>query len=267
MTTPNNIVEIYQPTGDKLDVSIQDQTTPDISLFLGQSLATDLTFTSTPAVDGETAVLITSPTVVPIVGNDIFIREGTYFSQLELNAVTDLTGGNYSVDLSMPLDYVYTTSATITLQNVDLSVNGSVTPIEFCLTAAGQTATEEWDINRMIVSMTHTASGDDGKFGGITALTNGIYFRYEDGTTKNLFNAKENADFAAEGYDITYPARSGGLGTYGTRARITFNGQDKRGVVIRLAAATADKFVGIVRDDLSTLTSFRVKVQGQVVEP
>lgn len=115
--------------------------------------------------------------------------------------------------------------------------------------------------------MTHSAAGDDGKFGGITALSSGVYFRQENGGTYNLFNAKENSDFRIEGHDIDYPTRSGGGGSYGTSARITFNGPDKRGVVLRLSADNDDKILACVRDNLTTLDRFRVKLQGQVVEP
>ena len=92
-----------------------------------------------------------------------------------------------------------------------------------------------------------------------------IPFRVVDGTTKNLFNARENGEFAREGAgDVTYPTRSGGGGAYGMRGRVTFNGQDKRGAVIRLFSDTSDEFKGVVRDALQTLSSFRIKIQGQV---
>ena len=251
------------PFRPRQDVFIQDQTTPQISLYLGEMLDMALTLTSPSAEDDET-LDITSSTL-PVVGNFLCLKEGAFFSQVE---ITSVAGGGpaYTIGVSIPMDHAYTTSANLCLMNCNMNVNGSVTPVEFSISPLGATAGTKWDITRMLVSMTHSASGDDGKFGGIAALTTGAYFRVEDGTNYNLFNAKENADFAIEGYDISYPVRSGGGGVFGTRARITFNGQDKRGVVFRLAADTSDKFLACVRDDLTGLASFRVKVQGQVVD-
>lgn len=247
------------------DVFIQDQTTPQISFYLGQALDLGLTFRSAVAEDAETVEVTTTGTT-PVVGNFLCIKEGALFTQIEIASVTPVAGNDYDLGISVPMDHAYTTSASICLQNCDMNVNGSVTPVEFFISPQGAEAGSAWDITRMIVTMTHSSQGDDGLFGNLAKLTNGTYFRVEDGTNYNLFNAKENADFAVEGYDITYPTRSGGGGTAGTRARITFNGQDKRGVVFRLYADTSDKFLGCVRDDLTGLSSFRVKVQGQVVD-
>ena len=246
------------------DVNIQDQTTPQFSLYLGEALDMTVVFVGTQAVNTET-LDISSPTL-PIVGNFLCCKEGESFTQIEITGVTG-AGPAYTVDISIPLDHQYTVAANVCLQNCDMNVNGSVTPVEFFVSPQGAGAAIEWDVTRMILSMTHTSAGDDGLFGNLAALTNGNYFRIEDGTNFNLFNAKENSDFAIEGYDIAYPSRSGGGGVAGTRSRITFNGTDKRGVVFRLAADSGDKFLSSVRDDLTGLTSYRVKVQGQVVSP
>jgi hypothetical protein len=250
------------------DVRIQDQTTPQFSIYLGEALDMSASFRSTQVEDIETLNITT--TILPAVGNFLCCKENAFFSQIEITSVTPVAGDDYDVGVSMPLDHQYTTSAFVCVQNCDMNVDGSSTPVEFFVTPFGATAGTEWDITRLLVSMTHDVAGDDGLFGGIPALAVGTYFRIEDGTNFNLFNAKENSEFAIEGYDITYPNRSGKEGVYGTRSRTTFNGPDKRGVVFRLAADTSDKFLACVRDDLSLstgLVSFRAKVQGQVVEP
>jgi hypothetical protein len=273
----NSIVQVVTPTGTwidvdiipgaSIDVRIQDQTTPQFALFLGESLDLNVTFRSTQTANLET-LNITSATV-PIIGNFICAKENAFFTQVEILGVTVIGGGDYDIDIAIPLDHEYTVGATIVLQNVDMNVDSSldINHKDFYVTPEGMSAGTEWDITRMIVSMTHGSAGDDGKFGGIPALALGVYFRIEDGTNYNLFNAKDNSQFALQGYDITYPIRSGGGGAFGTRSRITFNGSDKRGVVFRLAADTGDRFMGHTRDDLSGLDSFRVMIQGQVVDP
>ena len=249
----------------EIDVSLQDQTTPQFSLFLGEHIDEAVVFRSAVSENDET-VEVTTAGPVPTVGNFICIKEGSAFTQMEIDSVTPVAGNDYDLGVSIHMDHAYTTGAQISLQNVDMNVNGG-TPVEFVVSPAGASAGTMWDITRMIISMTHDAAGDDGLFGDIETLPIGTYFRIEDGTNYNLFNAKENADFASQGYDITYPTRSGKEGVYGTRSRITFNGPDKRGVVFRLVADTHDKFLACVRDNLTSLGSFRVMVQGQVVDP
>ena len=109
---------------------------------------------------------------------------------------------------------------------------------------------------------------DDGKFGGITGgLTNGIFFRVKNGTTKNIFNAKTNGDLAAHMFDLNYVDDTlGPSGQYGLRGRRTFGGQSKNGVVIRLNSETNDIFECVVQDDLTDLTNFQIIVQGHIVE-
>ena len=177
--------------------------------------------------------------------------------------VTPIAGNQYTLTVSIPLDFAFTTSATVDLQNVDMDVNGSVTPVEFELVAKDNTLFA-FDITRMMINMVLATAADDGLFGNLTALTTGMYFRIEDGITKNLFNAKDNSDFAGEGFDATYTVRSSGGGEFGMRSRITFNGGDKRGVVKRLKFAGEDRFVGVVRDNLTGINKYRIKLQGQV---
>jgi hypothetical protein len=247
------------------DVAIQDQTTPDISLYLGQNID-NFTLESNRAVDDESFNIVTTG-VVPAIGNFIFLKEVGAFSQLEILSVVAVAGNEYTVTVSMPLDYAYTTSAIGELQNVNMNIDGTI-PKKFHISLVGLSAGSKWDITRMIVTATMTSAGDDGKFMNLPKLSTGMYFRTKNGVTRNMFNARENSDFADESAgDISYPIRSGGGGTFGMRSRITFNGQDKRGVVKRLVLATSDEFQGYTRDNLTdaTLIRLRTKIQGQVV--
>jgi len=248
------------------DVRIQDQTTPQIGLFLADHIDIGLTFRSPVAEDVET-VEVTTTGSVPETGMFLCIKENDFFTQMEILAVTPISGDDYDLGIAIPMDHEYTTGANVCLQSVDMNVDGSTTPVEFFLSSGGTTAGTEWDITRILISMTHEIAGDDGLFGGIPKLLTGVYHRVEDGTNYNIFNARENADLAIQGYDITYPNRSGKEGVFGTRSRITINGQDKRGVVFRLVGDTGDKFVACVRDDLTGLASYRTMLQGQVVQP
>ena len=247
-----------------LDVSIQDNPSNDISLYMAQKLD-DVTILVSVSLNDE-SINIETTGATPIAGNFLCLREDISFFQAEILTVTPIAGNQYTLDISIPFDFAYTTVAGCELQNVDMNVNGSVTPIEFNLVAKGLNVFA-FDIIRMSISMVLSTAGDDGLFGNITKLTKGMYFRTVDGVTKNLFNARNNSDFASESAgDTTYTVRSGGGGSFGSRSRISFNGDDKRGVVKRLITATEDKFVGVVRDDLTALNEFRIKLQGHVAK-
>jgi len=247
-----------------LDVAVQDQTSENISLFLGNHLDTLVTINSNTTINQE-IVEMSFPTTPPLQGYFVCMKEDSNFSQVEIILVVAVGGDDYSVSLGMPLDFAFTTDATVCLQDCDMNVDGSLTPVEYFISPVGLGGMR-WDITRMIVTMYHSSAGDDGLFGNLTKLTNGNYFRVENGVNKNLFNARENADWRVEGYDVAYSTRSGGLGSYGTAARITFNGMDKRGVVLRLSSSSGDKFTSVVRDDIDALSYYRVKIQGHVVE-
>jgi hypothetical protein len=249
---------IYDMNASNTDIS-----SPQIALFLAQALDSGLVLRSA-VTSGDETVEITTTGTTPVVGNHLFFKENEFFTQIEIMSVTPIAGDDYDLGLSIPVDHDYTTGAAVILENINMNVDGSSADVEFSISPAGLTAGVEWDITRMIIAMTHPAAGDDGLFGDLAALTNGVYLRIENGTKYNLFNARENAHFAEQGFDTDYEARSGKAGVFATRSRITFNGPDKRGVVFRLSASTSDKYVAIVRDNLSALNGYRTMIQGHI---
>ena len=143
------------------DVRIQDQTTPGIRLYLAEHLDTSLVFRNAIAENAETVQVTTSGSV-PVEGNFICIKENAFFTQMEINNVASVGGDDYDLGVTIPMDHEYTTGANVCLQNVNMTVDGSGTNVEFTLSPEGLSAGTEWDINRMIVTMIHDAAGDDG---------------------------------------------------------------------------------------------------------
>ena len=140
----------------------------------------------------------------------------------------------------------------------NMAVNGAVTPQIFIMKPRG---TEEVDIMRMIIEMVHSAGGDDEKFGGITALTNGVHIR------KNINNGesyqtiavyRSNKDLKNDMYDLVYGAKAAG-GANSTTGRFTF---DKFGAVINLKASNNEFMECVIQDDLTGLDTFEIKMQG-----
>ena len=106
---------------------------------------------------------------------------------------------------------------------------------------------------------------DSAKFGGISALANGVVLRKVDGVYHNIFNIKTNGDFALRSFDVAYDDKAP-AGSYGFRCRTTFAGQSKRGVTIRLNGTSGDELQILNQDSLGALSHFNAIVQGHVVE-
>jgi len=103
---------------------------------------------------------------------------------------------------------------------------------------------------------------DDGKFGGGSALTNGIVLRANNGDMTNIWNVKSNGEIALLAFDAQY-ADKAPAGLNGFRFRNTYGGQSKHGVVIRLGFS--EKLELLVQDDLTGLDGFTMMAQGHVV--
>ena len=253
----------FTRTWGTVDAYVQDQTTDRISLYLAQVLDT-ITIQANTEKDDE-LITIETTGVVPVIGNFVCLQEDGKITQVEITSVSLFVGDVYDIGIAVPLDYAYTTEGGCTLQNVNMNIDGSTTHAEFEVSPKAPYA---WDITRMFVSMIMSSAGDDGEFGDIVGgIDKGVYLRKDDSdTSQNIANIKINGDLRLEGYDVTYTTRSGGLGSYGLASRITFSGQDKAGVVIRLSGNSSDRFEAVVRDDLSSIGLFRIKVQGHVTE-
>ena len=237
-----------------LDVNVQDQVSDIVDYYLCRHLF-DLALSSSAVIDTYNIDVVDASSI--ITGTYICIQEGKRAFQAQVVSIATNT-----ITLDTPIDYGFTTAASIANRSPDLNVDGSVTPV---IAELYPVSGVKWDIVRVIFSMVHASAADDGKFGGIDALTNGIVLRKSDTIHHTIFNAKTNGQLRERMYDIEFSDRAP-AGEYGTSARRTFGGQSKNGVVIRLDGNLDDSIQLIIQDDLTDLTSFRVVAQGHVVE-
>lgn len=252
-------------TNPSFDVFVQDQSTEIIDLYFSKEIQT-ITLSANQNID-DTVIRATMASSAPTVGSVICLKEGTAFYQGEVVSFSLVGGLEYDITLDTPLDYAFTTAGGCSERTCQMNVDGSSTTQEFSISPSGLDSSVSWDVTRVLFQMTDATAMDDGKFGGVASLTNGIVLRKVDGVTKNIFNVKNNGEFALRMYDVQYvDSTLGPSGLYAMRARRTFSGQDKNGVVIRLNAATNDTLVLLIRDDLTGLSSFNAVVQGHIVE-
>ena len=252
---PDGSIKDTHNSRGNLEVAIQDQFSSIVDLYIHEHIGSPITLTSPTAIDGTDLNVQAGHGAVA--GNLICIKENARFYQGEVLSTTATT-----IALDTPLDYAFSAGAICTATTKQMAVDGSsATKVFHAKPGAGV----KWDITRMLFFLEGTAAMDNGKFGDIASLTNGIVVRKKDGTYKNIFNAKNNGDFATRAYDITYDAKAP-AGTTAVRVRRTFAGPDKNGVTIRLDGDAGDELEILIRDDLTGMVSFNAIAQGHVVE-
>ena len=127
---------------------------------------TDITLTSA-VTKGDTVISVSSGHGFTGAGEYIVIMENGYFIQTKVVSVAtdDITIQNETGN-------AFTTGATVIRGSIEMNVDGS-TPVEFQFNM--RQSTIPIDIQYIHVTIWNDATaGDDGKFGDLTALTNGL---------------------------------------------------------------------------------------------
>ena len=237
-----------------VQVDIQDQWSDALFIKLHKHLGAGITLTSDASLNDT--VLNVESGHGAVAGNLICLKEGIEYYQGTVLSTTATT-----ITLDMPLDFAFTAGAYCSPTTDQMGVDGSGTDQEFHLQPNDGV---KWDITQLNCIINGTGVMDSAQFGDITALTNGLVVRKQDGqdSAKNLFNIKNNADWSLRGnifYDPKAPA-----GTSAVRINIKFGGQSESGVVIRLDGSLNQEFIIIVRDDASAV-GIKCEVKGHRV--
>lgn len=251
-----------QVAGASLDVFVQEEVSQLIDLYFNQLIGSTSLATGT-AID-DTNIIITA-TADFNVGNVIGLFSETESGVLDrfyFGEILTITSNTLGMDT--PLDFAFIPGDPIFSASRELDVDGSSTTQIFKVSVPALNEDLQLDIARLSLVMTHSAAGDDSKFGSLSALTNGIVIRSTSngGTTvRNAWNAKTNGDLAVlSGNKLTYESRAGG-GEFSTRTTYAITGE--HGVAVRLASG--DSIEILIQDDLSSLSSLRLVAAGHVV--
>ena len=222
-----------------------------------QQTATTTTF-SIASSAGDTQINLTSATGFAV-GDYLHLEKANTHTDNPHPRITALAGTVATLD--RPLDYDYAIGDEITKSLISMNVDGSVTSQSFRVKPlTGQVM----HITEFGIALTHSSAGDNGLFGNLTALTNGVVIRRYDGTTSS-FNTltiwKENGDIHMDAGNISYPSRSGGGGgAYGTNSSGSI--KEITGAIGYLDGTAGDYLEFLVQDDLTGLSSFKVKAHG-----
>jgi hypothetical protein len=243
------------------EVLLTDHVTPPIDVFFVKSLAN--TTLATAASIGDTEIELTDAT--GFVDQDyigLFSGEDRFYFGNQLGAPS----GN-TITLDTPLDFAFLVGDRVSRTTHNLAVDGSSTTQIFSVNGPGVATSDiKFDITRIILTMVGDnappplVAFDASTFGNIDGgLTNGIVLRLVNGTYQNIFNAKTNQDLSNVCYDVRIDSGVR-TGADGLSMRMTFAGQGKHGVAIRLRAG--DTLEMLVQDDLTDLDEIHIMAQG-----
>lgn len=237
-----------------LDVTLSDTNFDIVNTFFSRPAGIPTTLASNSAVGATSLNLVSAAGV--FVGHQLNVYDGV--DEKVFPTVKSIAGN--VVTLDKPLDNAYSVGDTVEDIIVNMNLIGTLaSPQSFKVKPL---IGEEIDITRILIEMTHGGAGDNGLFGDLPELSNGVVLRtYINSVYKSLSIWKTNSDIAVDMYDITYTVRSGGGGSYGTNSRGTFQ---KYGAVVRLNGDNGDYLEVLIQDDLTNLDSFRIKAQGHL---
>lgn len=255
MTSPfinqNRQVAIVHPieTNGGIPVNLQDQTSPLVASYFSQQVSSFTLASDTVAstLDTLSRTFTANTGHGLIVGDTGILLEVSKDRRLEF-IVTGVSGDDITID--RPLDDVYAAATTLgrkTLTN--MAVNGAITPQIFTIRAGNN----PYDFTQIAFSILSSSPMDDGLFGSLTKLTNGLVMRSYDPTTTaqtTLFNIKTNADLKLWITEFEY-ADKAPSGQYGLHSNTIFAGQGGYGVSIRVSGLQVLQLV--VQDDLTGL--------------
>lgn len=257
ITDPETGKQANVESNGGLAVNIQDQHSPVLDIYMHRHLGS-VTLANNLAIGDYSFDFVAGHGASA--GEVLCLKEnGRYYQGTITNVAVD------TITVDTPVDYAYTVAGSCSRTEHDMASAAGTQASPQIYHVAPTGLFNEWDIVRVIFHIEASTAMDDGKFGNLAALTNGIVLRKKDGEYKNIFNVKTNGEFAERAYDREYvnkpPAGTG----HAMNVRRTFAGPSKNGVTIRLDPEAGDELQILVQDDLTGLDHFHCVVQGHRV--
>lgn len=251
-----NIPKEVSARGDvAVAVVLQDQTTEMLDLYFLQTKVIGLTLAADTVIGARTVTLSPGHGLTTAnSANHILEVASNLVSKFFQSRVLSVTGDVVTV-ASIMSDVFLAASSSVNTGNPNMckdaatgvAIDGSVTPVVFTVRPL---PTQSGDITRVIMASTSPNDGDLTNFGGAPALTAGLLLRVKraGGIYKNLFNYRSNFDLVIHGFDHSFLFPKVGSAVSGFIARVTFGGQEKHGVVIRLDGSIGEELQIVVSE-------------------
>ncbi len=220
--------------------------------------------TTTPSgaiTAGDTSINFTSVSGFSV-GDQVKLKES---ATQEIGMMTITAIATLVVSLDRPIGNDYTTAASIEKVTTNMAVAGTLaSPQIFEIDPPSATV---WQVTKIMFAITDNIAPDDGKFGGMTALTNGVALRATTAAGKTVVfaNWKTNGDMKLDMFDVPYTDKAP-AGNHGLNGEWTFTDAE---VIAELdgAASPVQKLEVLIQDDLTDILTFRMRAQGRVFSP
>ncbi len=256
---PDYLIETSGRGNSALKIFMQDQTSFPLSVPLLQERNA-----ATLAIDA----VLGSRDVTLVVGHNAIVGDILEIAQIATGTFlqSEITNVNVNViTLDQPVNFPYLTTDAVVVSSREMGVNGAITPQVFSILPL---PTQKGDMVRVTFEIQDDSDMDFTTFGGSAKLLNGCVLRIKngDGTFRNIFNFKGNGDIINQCFDHSFLLPKQGGSIRGFTARLTWGGQSKHGVVIRLDGSLSEELQVVIQDDLSGLTRFRMIAQGHELQ-
>ena len=226
--------------------------------FLHFDTATTTTL-SIAATAGENQLNFTSVAAFAI-GDEIKIENGSL--EPLFPTIRDIVGT--LVDIDTPITFDHPIGADITKVHTNLAEPGltigatRANPVVFTSHVPDNMVVH---LTNMTVVMTNPSAMDFTKFGGATALDDGVVLRAKSGGfTGSYTNWKRNLDMDSDAFPIHYQAKVGG-GQFGLSA--SYQIKTNTGAIVYISGALGDGFEALAQESLEgSNTIIRLKLQG-----
>lgn len=241
----------------EFDVVVQSQTNQLFQYLLLNELKTDITLTAPVAVDDDVINVSTGHGFTAVAGEHLVLRNGDAYLQVKVKSVAV-----NAITIEEPVDRAYPILGTSIIRGSSfMNVNATlVAPVDFKFSFNGDlVAKTPIDIQSVVLSFQSATVPDDGTFGGIEELANGLFFQKKNSININLGNYVNNQQFRDIGATIVYTDKAPSS-EYATNIFIDII--RIFGQVIRLDPKAGDCLIGRVRDDGRDNTSFTVSLLG-----
>ena len=221
--------------------------------FFNLESAVQSTLNGAVAVNSKTLILADATGFVA--GNFIDIHSGA--THIHMYRKIILVGAN-TVTIDAGVDVALADGSQVDQTSFNMAVNGAGTPQVFVMKPRG---TEVIHVRRLLIQILDETAMDDGKFGGLTALTNGVHIRkvINGGASyQTVAIWRANKDLKEDMYNIDYSSKAP-AGQTGMNGRWTIS---ESGSIINLDATNNEWLECIIQDDLTGLIDFQIKAQG-----
>lgn len=244
-----------------LDGAIDVHNADPHHVVYNQLLHYDTATTTTLAADalaGSSTIVLASA-VGFAAGDELKIENGIQEPVFFL--IVTLVGTTATLDTPLSIDHLTGTPVTKIYTNIAqpgvTSAASVATPVIYGSHVHTGTIVH---ITSMTVIITDNSAMDFTTFGGIAALANGcVLSASRVGVPGSYTNWKSNSDMDTDAFPVRYQTKVGG-GLYGLSA--IYNIKSSTEAIIYLAGSAGDSFQIRIQDDLTALTSFRIKLQG-----